>query len=90
MEPSSHKLNKSTKCIDELLGHSRDVHVSDEVQQVSAGRALVQVLGRQHQLRRQADDLLQQEARVRPFSRKHHPRLSGEPDVCRFDDAIGR
>ena len=63
--------------------------MSDEVQQVSAGRALVQVLGRQHQLRRQADDLLQQEARVRPFSRKHNPRLSGEPEVCRID-AIGR
>ena len=41
----------------DLSGDARDVHVSDALQQVSAGRALLQVLGGQHQLRRHQDDI---------------------------------
>jgi hypothetical protein len=47
-----------------VVGDARDVHVSDAFQQVSVGRALMQVLGRQHQLRRHQDDLRKRQARV--------------------------
>ena len=67
----------------DVAGHARDVHVPDEVQQVSARRALVQVSGREHQLRRQEDDLLQQKVGIRSLRRQYHPRLSG---VCHFSE----
>ena len=77
------RIDRSKSSFENVAGHARDVHVPDEVQQVSARRALVQVSGREHQLRRQEDDLLQQKVGIRSLRRQYHPRLSG---VCHFSE----